>query len=77
MHAGSQPHGSSMTITSPHSSHLYFVPFFAIHLHLLASLLHKNLVLLLDIKPFTRLAVASRKIEQAFQPVRTVFECSI
>lgn len=77
MHAGSQPHGSSMTITSPHSSHLYFVPFFAIHLHLLASLLHKNLVLLLDIKLFTRLAVASRKIEQAFQPVRTVFECSI
>ena len=34
-HVGSHPHGSSITITSPHSSHLYFVPFFAINLHLL------------------------------------------
>jgi hypothetical protein len=33
-HAGSHPHGSSTTKTSPHSSHLYFDPFFAIHLHL-------------------------------------------
>lgn len=52
--AGSHPHDSSTTKTSPHSSHLYFVPFFAIHLHLLTILLHKNLPLLLDIRLFDK-----------------------
>jgi len=42
IHVGSQPQGSSTTITSPHSSHLYFVPFFAIYLHLLVSSIRKS-----------------------------------
>jgi len=71
-HAGSHPQGSSTTIISPHSSHLYFVPFFAIHLHLLASLLHKNLALLLNIRLFERLFMTSRKAKRAFQPVYAV-----
>jgi hypothetical protein len=64
-HAGSHPHGSSMTKTSPHSSHLYFVPFFAIYVHLLTILLHKNLVLPLDIKLFNERFVAPRKTNKA------------
>jgi hypothetical protein len=35
---GSQPQGSSITTISPHSSHLYFSPFFAKNQHVLKTL---------------------------------------
>jgi hypothetical protein len=61
-HAGSHPHGSSMIITSPHSSHLYFVPFFAIHLHLPVSSLQKSRAAL-GYKTIHEARSASRKME--------------